>query len=365
MIFAIINFSADNGTERMASSLLSDLATDKDIFLLSASNKGEFYQGIRNKLAKEYNLRDLKKRGAFYINALKIWQLLLAYRPETLLVFNYQWGLAAGLALNFLPSWLQPKHCVLIHHISVQAVTSAQELARMKLYFPLFTTHVVPSSALRDELGDTVGNIAKTSIKTIHNGLDIERIIRLSQEPCLITKQTVPWVCIYVGGLREDKKVDRLIRYFSLLPENNDTLLILLGDGEERSKLEGLAKTLGVAEQCLFMGHVQNPYPYIKHADVLVQTSDWETFGLSFLEAMVLKTTVLAMEGYSSGLLDVVQHQKNAMVIGHKDEKTFVKTWSSLLRNDALRKTLETAGYEHALKFSLAKMSASYRELLS
>lgn len=71
----------------------------------------------------------------------------------------------------------------------------------------------------------------------------------------------------------------------------------IIGNGYNKSYEEKI-KTLAPKEW-IFHGKKENPFPYIKRADFLLQLSDYEAFGYVLLEALVLGTTVITTD-YSS-----------------------------------------------------------------
>ena len=361
---AVANFAADNGTERMVCATLQGLSDSLEIHVLPARTEGRFFAELKRFVAVAGRLRGHRKRGAFWANRLQILWHILMLRPEILMVFNYQWGIAAGAALHWLPASLRPAQSVLVHHLSASAVAPGKERERLQRYLPCFLHHIVPSQALRAELLEAVPSICPEFVRTVHNGLDAQEIRMLADEDIPALEGRYRWLCVYVGGLRPDKRVDRLLRCFSRLPEREDVLLLLVGDGVCRTELQRLAGELGLANCCLFVGHQANPYPYIRRADVLVQASDWETFGLTLLEAMSLKTPVLAMRGYSAGLTDVIHDSVNGRLVEWDDEAAFVDAWSALLRHPKLRDRLVARAFADAGAFSRQAMIEGYREVL-
>jgi len=364
-LLAIASFAADNGTERMVSATLQGVADSVEIHLLPAMMNGRFFAELRPSVTIAGRLCGHRKRGAFWINRLLILWHLLMLRPQILMVFNYQWGIAAGAACQWLPGFLRPQRTVLVHHLLVAVSGSGDEQQRILRYLPCFARHIVPSHSLSTELLETVPSVAPKSVLTIHNGLDIQNVRALAeQEVPALSTGGYRWLSVYVGGMRPDKRVDRLLRCFSCLPEREQTLLVLIGDGACRSELERMAGELGIMERCLFLGHQANPYPYIQQADILVQASDCETFGLTLLEAMMLKTPVLAMRGFSAGLLDVIQDGVNGRLVEGGDEAAFVEAWSGLLQHPEYRDELVIRADTDSSKFSLAAMVEGYREAL-
>jgi glycosyltransferase involved in cell wall biosynthesis len=99
-------------------------------------------------------------------------------------------------------------------------------------------------------------------------------------------------VCI-LARLRRIKRVDTLLKAAAGLPQHPPWRIDILGDGEDRAALETEAQSLGVGGRVQFHGWVQNPYPIISHASLLVLCSEYEGFSNSVLEAMVLRTPVI------------------------------------------------------------------------
>jgi glycosyltransferase involved in cell wall biosynthesis len=72
--------------------------------------------------------------------------------------------------------------------------------------------------------------------------------------------------------------------------------LHLLGEGPERAALEAKAAALGLGSQVAFEGFLENPYPWLRHADLFVLPSRYEGFPNVVLEALALGTPVAAFD---------------------------------------------------------------------
>ena len=70
--------------------------------------------------------------------------------------------------------------------------------------------------------------------------------------------------------------------------------LVLVGKGTE--KLLPMAKSKGLADRVIVMGHQENPYPLIKNARLLLLSSDNEGFGSVLLEALACDTPVVSTD---------------------------------------------------------------------
>ena len=97
-----------------------------------------------------------------------------------------------------------------------------------------------------------------------------------------------------MGVLIGMKRVDTLVDAFALvLSVRPDVGLLILGDGKARGALEIQARALGVEQQVTFVGQVDNPFPFLKRASVLVLASEYEGFSNAVIEAMFLDVPVI------------------------------------------------------------------------
>lgn len=88
-----------------------------------------------------------------------------------------------------------------------------------------------------------------------------------------------------VGRMAAGKNLSFLIDVLNIF-NNNDVILLLVGDGEERKKLEKYAKTQGVYSQVRFVGMRSNVADYLSAMDLFVMPSKHEGLGISLIEAM-------------------------------------------------------------------------------
>lgn len=97
--------------------------------------------------------------------------------------------------------------------------------------------------------------------------------------------------------LTEKKRVENLIKAFSLLSEKyNDIQLKIGGDGVCRNDLEELAIELNIDNKIKFLGALTRDEVFIQinQADAFVLSSEYETFGVVLIEALALGKPVVA-----------------------------------------------------------------------
>ncbi|TKI04024.1 glycosyltransferase [Martelella alba] len=130
---------------------------------------------------------------------------------------------------------------------------------------------------------------AKSAV--IHNPFDIDGIRRLASEPCDMAGQDY---LIHVGRLHPHKRHDRLLRGYARSGIRSP--LVIMGQGGEQAiqALRDLARELAIEQRVIFKGFCPNPYPYIKHARMLIVSSDSEGFGNVLVEALICETPVVS-----------------------------------------------------------------------
>lgn len=156
---------------------------------------------------------------------------------------------------------------------------------------------VAVSDGVGDDLAALTG-IERARISRIYNPVVTPALQELAIRPL-----EHPWfrpgeppVILAAGRLTAAKDFATLVRAFSLLRRSRRARLVILGEGEERRRLQALAEELEVAADVELPGFVDNPYHYMKQAGVFVLSSRWEGFGMALVEAMACGTAVVSTD---------------------------------------------------------------------
>lgn len=131
----------------------------------------------------------------------------------------------------------------------------------------------------------------KDKCLVFNNFIDENKILSLSEEKITLTKPRNKTLFVYVGRLDDVSK--KLTRAFTLVANLKETVLWVIGDGPSRDYYEKEVKRLKITTRVKFLGSKNNPYPYMKKADYLILTSDYEGFPVIYLEGLVLQKKLL------------------------------------------------------------------------
>lgn len=89
---------------------------------------------------------------------------------------------------------------------------------------------------------------------------------------------------LFIGRLSVEKRIDVILH--ALRIAHTPWRLLLIGDGDERSRLEELAASLQLTDRVCFLGWQSNPYEHVSGASAMVMASEYESFPLSAIESL-------------------------------------------------------------------------------
>ncbi|MEO1373378.1 MAG: glycosyltransferase [Cyanobacteria bacterium J06635_10] len=165
----------------------------------------------------------------------------------------------------------------------------------MKLVYPYADEIIGVSHDVSRDLENQL-NLPKGRVKTIYNPIVDDDLIYQANLPIThswFEAKDYPTI-LAVGRLTEQKDFATLIEGFAILRKKRMVRLIILGEGELREDLEKLVTELGISKDVIMPGFVDNPYQYMKNADVFVLSSKWEGFGNVIVEAMACGCPVVS-----------------------------------------------------------------------
>ena len=226
---------------------------------------------------------------------------LRRHRVRHLLSASFHANLCAILASRFVRSGMTVH---LTEHIALsQALPRLPPFKRLvisvliRLLYPL-ADGVIAVSAEAAEDVRRLGGLDDRRVRAVMNPVVTARMLEAAAEPI-----AHPWlhrpgcpVVVAVGRLAAQKDFPTLLRAFSVVRRGRRAKLLILGEGEDRAKLERLVADLEIRDDVELLGHVRNPYPYLTHADLFVLSSAWEGLPTTLIEALALGVPVVSTD---------------------------------------------------------------------
>jgi len=104
-------------------------------------------------------------------------------------------------------------------------------------------------------------------------------------------------ITLMVSRLEKEKDIKRVIKAFSKIIENHPKAgLVIVGEGSERKSLESSVKRLNLGKNVVFEGWHEDVASYYKSADLFINSSLYEGYGRTLVEALAAGTPVLSTD---------------------------------------------------------------------
>lgn len=140
-------------------------------------------------------------------------------------------------------------------------------------------------------------------------------------------------IVLAVGTLYPPKNYPRLLKaHRRLISEGIEHELWILGDGEDRQKLERFVADNGLNGSVRFFGFADNPYPYMKHADILACSSNYEGYSTVVTEALILGKPIVTTE--CSGMREQLGNSEFGLITDNDDEDFYFGLKQMLTDNE-------------------------------
>lgn len=134
-------------------------------------------------------------------------------------------------------------------------------------------------------------------LELLPNILNVSEICRKSKLPGGFTDDYGGTRLLTVARLTAPKALEVSIEALKLLKDAGGRFRwYVLGEGDQRRFLEQKIRSLGLKEDFILCGAVENPYPYFIQADLYVHASRYEARSISIREAQILGCVILASD---------------------------------------------------------------------
>lgn len=173
----------------------------------------------------------------------------------------------------------------------------------------------------------------KTSPVVLPIFTDLEKFKTAKSLPNFKNKYPdLDFIILVVSRLSREKRVDLAINVLAnIVKKYGRTGMIVVGEGPELTSLKKKVKDLSLGGNVIFEGWQDDLSPYYKTANLFLQTSSYEGFGLSLLEATASGCPIISSDvGIAPKLLN---HKGRSFICDVGDENCFTLLISQLIEN--------------------------------
>jgi len=220
---------------------------------------------------------------------------------------------------------------------------------------------IAVSDAVRDELLQLrVGS--PDQYRVIPLGLDLDGLMRGQQPGKLRGMFHLGPDTALVGYIGRLVPIKDLPTLFAAIKQLKDCHLAVIGDGEERMRLERLSSELGISHRVHFTGWLSDMGSALADIDVVALASRNEGTPVALIEAAAAGRPVVATD--VGGVRSVVLDGRSGYLVPRDDPGAIANSLERLLADADLRRSMGEVGrYEVAPQFSAERLVNDIRSL--
>jgi N-acetyl-alpha-D-glucosaminyl L-malate synthase BshA len=199
-------------------------------------------------------------------------------------------------------------------------------------------------------------------IEVIYNFVDLARF---SKKPLDAFRKAIApngeKIITHASNFRKVKRVHDVISIFAGISKKIGAKLLMVGDGPDRPEAEEYCRVLKVCDNVRFLGKQQEMEEILAISDLFLLPSEYESFGLSALEAMAAGVPVLSSN--AGGLQEINIHSQTGYVAEVGDIDTMTKFGIDLLTDSSLLEKMKDGARKQAAKFDIQRIVPLYEQL--
>lgn len=239
----------------------------------------------------------------------------------------------AHFAIPFAYSALQAREVLKKMGVNIKVVTTLHgtDVLSLGREVPVVMKYILEQSnavtAVSHNLAQETKKIyhTKKNIQVIYNFINLNQ--PLVRRANFLTRKKIvkndEKIFVHISNFRPIKRIADTLKVFSKVHKKIPSILLLIGKGPEIATAKKLSQSINNNKSIFFMGGVKNPYQYLKVADGLIVTSEYESFCLVGLEAMAFGVPVFSTN--VGGIPEVIKHGKSGYLAKMGDTENLSK----------------------------------------
>lgn len=338
IIFIIASLEGFGGTNRVATLLANGLSSYHDITILSRYS-------IKNTYPLNSEVKDIKFTGN---NLFFLWQCkkyINDKNPDVVVIHTMSKLTPAILGVRIKTELIWS-----LEHISFDFHNQIFKYLRRKLYKKLDKVITLTHEDAKNYIfiADKVSVIANSNPLPIRQSFD-----NLNSK-----------IVVSIGRLTTQKGYDLLIEAWSLVNKKHpDWSLYIYGEGEDKTKLEGLI-TRSNLQNITLKGITNNVKSIYDAAAFYVMSSRFEGFGMVLIEAQSRGLPIVSFD-CPSGPAEIVHHGIDGILVENGNVSALTNAMIDMIESPHLRKEMAVEALQSAQTYHIDKVVEEWLKLLS
>lgn len=233
--------------------------------------------------------------------------------------------------------------------------------ARTKPYYAKFDKVICVSKNVKESFEELFGDTVP--VEVLYNTIDDREIKTKADMPLPDGFEMSTMTVVSLGRLSAQKNYMRLLKVHKRLQDEGIRHdLWILGEGAEREMLEQFISANNIADTAKLIGFKHNPYPFLREAEMLVCSSDYEGFSTFVTEGMILGKPVVTTD--CTGMREILGDSEFGLITELSDDGLY-EGMKIMLSEETLRLHYAEKAAEHGKDFSarvIAKESEKFFE---
>lgn len=362
ILILIPSLKIGGGAERIASNLSLKLS---EKYLISIITFFHFKQTYPFK-GKFYCFKENLYFGKLLLRPFKIYKIIRSFSPNIILTF-----------MDYTTLWYI--FTKLLFRIKIPLIASIRNnpILRYKkenigylgryynfliklLYSTKIVDVIVPVTKKIQVILEKYYQIDKTKLKTIYNGINIEKIKEMAKEnindyeQIFYNNQIIKFITM--GRLTEQKGYFNLIKAFSKVKKQvPNSKLFIIGDGKLRNKLMLLIKKEKLNSDIILLGKQKNPFKFIAKSDIFILSSLYEGFPNVIIEAMACELPIISTN-CETGPNEILNNGEYGLLTKVNDSEDLAKKMLFLAKDKSLMDYYSKKSLDRAKSFDFLKI---------
>lgn len=214
------------------------------------------------------------------------------------------------------------------------------------LKIPNHKRHVIPLDIIPSQAGDKIA-LRNNLIKKYHLPIDF-----LDHQFRIVT----------IANFFPTKGLDILLNSLKQIKDHGfDFRVVIIGEGQERPKLERQIEQLKLNNQVMLIGFVKDAAAYLPLFNLFVLPSRKEGLPYTILEAMAAQVPIIATA--VGGVPNLIENGRTGLLIPSCQPQALAKAIETVINDHGLAEKMADAAKENTTKYSLVEMIEATRNL--
>ncbi|HEY9551469.1 MAG TPA: glycosyltransferase [Prevotella sp.] len=237
-------------------------------------------------------------------------------------------------------------------------------IEKVKRRITIYDHVVTISKAMYQEACELFPNISDR-ICMIYNAINTRNLLEEAEKPEADHRIDIPYILCVTRLEEYPKDVTTLIKAYAILRSEygHAEELYVISKGDSLQQLQNTATEMGVANDVHFLGFKGNPYPWIKHCRLLVQSSIFEGLPTAMVEALLLDKMMVATD-CPTGPKEILNNGQAGLLTPVGDKEALAKAMHEALTDKALQQQMAEGRAAHKRLFTFDYTGKLFAELL-